>query len=204
MKGITFLGVTGRAQHGKDTIGAYIEQHYAFKRAAFADALKDLALRINPLVYSTGPAVRLASVVAAYGWEEAKKVEEVRRFLQRLGTDIRDVIGDGVWVDALAGKLMPGVRYVLTDCRFPNEVDFCQVDGAVIRVTRPDFDNGVDPNHPSEANVPNLFVNFDIVNDGTLNELYQKVDAVMRDIQEGFIGAPHTLSSTITGSSRYA
>ncbi|MEM2973887.1 MAG: hypothetical protein QXS50_07040, partial [Candidatus Caldarchaeum sp.] len=58
--------------------------------------------------------------------------------------------------------------------------------GVLIRVIRPNFNNGVDPNHESERHVPNLPADFEIINDGDLTDLAMKVDAVMADIQEGF------------------
>lgn len=178
------LGVTGRAQHGKDTFAARLVEQHGFTRLAFADTLKSMALVLDPFIDAMG--VRLAKVVARHGWEEAKTYPEVRRFLQVLGTEaVRGHLGDDAWVEALARKLrpmdlLPDEHYVITDVRFPNEAEAVRSwGGKLIRVERPGFDNGLGTDHPSEQYVDGLAVDYTALNTGTIQELHALADFVV-------------------------
>jgi hypothetical protein len=211
----SIIGLTGYAQHGKDTVGGILTTLYGYHRFAFADQVRTLALRIDPVIqrdelvtvyerpdeYASGATIRptygrLSELVKNVGWEEAKAWPEVRRILVELGMGVRDVIGADSWVFAganLASEFIPtppehgGV--VFTDVRFPNEVRWVRDNGGVvIRITRPGVE-AVPHDNAAEVHVPNLRANFDILNDGTVNELYLRVQAVMTDLREGFRGS---------------
>ena len=87
------LLLIGLAQAGKDTAATLIMAEDArFLRVAFADPVREMALRLDPLVggpgfcpYCGDAAMRLSGAVEVYGWEEAKKLPDVRRLLQRMG-----------------------------------------------------------------------------------------------------------------------
>lgn len=165
----TIIGLTGYAQHGKNT-AAEVFADLGFRPVAFADALRELATRVNPYVVPDQQKPnRYADLVADVGYEDAKARGDVRRFLQDLGTGVRDVIGENAWVSALTGKLYPGERYVITDVRFPNEARaITNLGGEVWRVQRlnPDgtpFDNGIGIDHPSEAHIAELPVRVAVV-----------------------------------------
>lgn len=174
------IGLTGYAQHGKDTVGQEAVEHFGFQRFAFADPLKSMALTLNPIVravqsYDTreGERVdedRLAEVVSAVGWEAAKQLPEVRRFLQVLGTEaVRDHLGEDSWVEATSKAIWDADidRAVITDARFPNEFAFIKRRGVLIKVTRLNddgsvFDNGVGQRHPSEQHIATAPADFTI------------------------------------------
>lgn len=179
------IGVTGYARHGKDSIATRLVDAWGFDRLGFADALKALLLEVNPYIWD---GLRVSHLIA-HGWEAGKEVPEIRRLLQTLGTGVRDIVSERAWIDALEREWLCRGRphTVVPDVRFPNEAAFIKRHGGVlIRVIRPNFNNGVDPNHESERHVPNLPADFEIINDGDLTDLAMKVDAVMADIQEGF------------------
>lgn len=185
------IGVCGYAQHGKDTFAARLVERHGYTRFAFADALKSMALALNPFVECEQQQPnRLAGIVREYGWEGAKRREEVRRFLQVLGTEgVRAHLGEDSWVNACALSIeRSGVeRAVITDVRFPNEAAWvASVGGSMVRVTRPGFDNGVGTAHASEAYIAELPVDFTVRNDARLIDLYERADAVARDVEEGF------------------
>lgn len=154
------VGFAGYARCGKDTAGAYLVNHYGFARRSFADVLREVLYRTDPLVPyrhdDTGHLhfVPLRLLVDWKGWEAAKAAEPehphgVRSLLQRLGTDAgRNVLGQNVWVDAATRDLPE--RTVFTDVRFPNEADgIRERGGRVVRLVRP----GTGPvnDHPSET-----------------------------------------------------
>lgn len=185
------VGVTGRAQHGKNTVGNILVER-GFIQVAFADELKEMMLELDPIVYASiypmhaGEVERLSDRIEAGGWEGAKRMPEVRRLLQVFGTEVmRNRYGDMVWVDALDRKVYDGDEddkmFVITDVRFPNEAEWVHRNGGVIlKVVRPGFDNGVDATHASEANVDTLPYDAAVVNDGPLEALPTEVNHALR------------------------
>lgn len=125
------IGIIGRARVGKDTAGAWFVENRGYRRIAFADPLKEAALKLDPIVwgYSTDgystDYVSLSEVVEWDGWERAKATPEVRRILQELGAAIR-AIDPEFWIRAALAKVQTaneaGVPAVITDVRYPNEV----------------------------------------------------------------------------------
>ncbi|MES2156013.1 MAG: hypothetical protein V4510_12845 [bacterium] len=165
---MTIIGITGYAQHGKDSLATGLGL-VGYERIGFADALKAMALDVDPIIYvplASNTVTRLSELVGRMGWEEAKQYAEVRRFLQQLGTRAREHLGPDVWVQALERRwLESGItNLVVPDVRFPNEAEWIhRHSGVMVRVNRPDFDNGVGTDHPSEKFVPTLPVDFEYV-----------------------------------------
>ncbi len=149
-----FSGLKGS---GKDTAANVLVHEYGFTRIAFADAVRELALIIDPEVPSpnTGYYYRLSYMVEMYGWDQIKRlIPEVRRLLQVIGTEGgRMLVGENVWVDILAKRFpdigSEDVRYVITDCRFDNEVEFVRNNGGkLVWINRPGL---VSDGHASES-----------------------------------------------------
>jgi hypothetical protein len=186
------IGLTGYARSGKDTVAAFLVERYGYTRLAFADILRTFASTLNPLVPLEGDRVfaRLADLVDGVGWDTAKtSVPEVRRLLQRLGTECgRALLGDTVWIDAAFRQMEPDRHYVISDVRFPNEVEAIRAhdprNNMILRLVRP----GVGPvnNHPSEAELrtEHRLFTVELHNTGTINDLH----AMVRDVFENLLG----------------
>lgn len=176
------IGITGRKRSGKSTLARQLVQRHGFVEKSFATPLKEAALALNPIVdYGLGnPAfgvIRLATVVKRHGWEYAKDhYPEVRRTLQRLGTDVvRNRLGANVWVD-LAGPWPQPSPTVLADCRFDNEARRIRESGGiVVEVVRPGLETG--DGHASEAGISSHLIACRVVNDGTPEQLYERAAA---------------------------
>lgn len=170
------VGITGHAGSGKDTAAAGLVAA-GWKRQAFADPVRSMALAIDPLVewdvFSHNP-VRLSLLVAKRGWHVAKQCPEVRRLLQVIGTDgVRAHLGADAWVRAFDLARDRRADIVAPDVRFPNEADHIRRHGGlVIRIDRP----GVGPvnTHASE-DVDAIAVDANVVNDGTIDQLQAEV-----------------------------
>jgi hypothetical protein len=186
------IGVVGFARAGKDSVGQILVERAGFTRIAFADKMKEFALAVDPYIpievmpANSGPILlgekvapithfrRLSKVVADLGWEKAKTNPEVRRVLQKIGTEGgRLTVGPNMWVDAVDLPHVPD-RTVITDVRFLNEASAIQALGGVIwRVVRP----GIEPanNHPSEMEQRSIREDDLIENDGSLEDLADTV-----------------------------
>lgn len=117
-----------------------------------------------------------------------------REFLQKLGTEaMREGLHTNVWVNALfadykidydsyAGEVVRDSypNWIITDMRFPNEMEAVeQRKGITIRVTRPDFLSFEAMLHPSETALDDAKFNYEIINDGSLEDLVEKVKHIL-------------------------
>jgi hypothetical protein len=164
------IGVSGYARSGKDTVGQILVASHQFHRHAFADKLKQLAIRIDDHV---------ADAVAGNGWEDAKSDPYVRGLLQRLGVAARETIADDVWVTALFANLDLSPRHVITDVRFINEADAIRKAGGYVwRVNRPGVHAIND--HVSEHQLDDYTFDIVLTNDGSIDDLAAKVASAMQ------------------------
>jgi hypothetical protein len=186
---VKIVGLVGPKRSGKDTAAAALVERRGFVRVGFADAVKDLALRINPVVEYPGSsqlqrARRLRSLVEMRGWDHVKdRYPMAREFLQELGTGVRDTVGIDAWTRAWARKVrgLPfHTRVVVPDVRFLNEAKLIQgwaVPTTLIRVTRPGLD--LSDTHVSETEQAGIRCDVEITNDGTAEELQARVLSAM-------------------------
>lgn len=180
------VGIAGKARSGKDTIALHLVKEYGFKRIGFADAVKDMALDINPLLTNSG--LRLSQAIRTLGWETAKDVyPEVRRFLQAVGTEgVRNRFGQNAWVDVVADTIFKShetsqLNWVIPDVRFFSEARFIgEAGGSLIRVQR--YSDDLEDTHASETELDDARVDYGIVNEGRLSDLYMKTDIIMHDL----------------------
>ena len=123
-----------------------------------------------------------------------------REFLQRLGTEaMRDGLHTNVWINALFAdykifnepSMYPNggggkePNWIITDMRFPNEMDaVVERKGITIRVVR-SFNHkmgskeigtlDLTPQHPSETAIDDAEFDYEIINDGYIADLIDKV-----------------------------
>ena len=173
------IGLMGQKQSGKDTVADFLVSNHGFMKIAFADALKDSLIALDPYLFEPGE--RLSVIVKQIGWDSAKvKYQEVRRLLQRLGTDVgRDILGEDVWTRIMEQKLdharANGADVVVTDVRFINEAQvILDHAGYLARIDRPGLPD--DDDHRSEHEWRHIMPDFMIPNDGDLELLSQAVE----------------------------
>lgn len=174
------IGVTGRKGNGKDTLGNYLVSQHGYKRIAFADALKDACRCIfgfsEEQLYGN-----LKETTDEY-WQTSPRI--VLQFVgselcrERL-VEIMPWIKQDIWVKVVEKKILdewktnPEARFVITDVRFPNEINLVEsLNGISVRVSRPSVNNISDP-HQSEIQIESLPVTYSISNDGTREQLYE-------------------------------
>ena len=166
------VGLTGYANSGKDTFASVLVEKHGFVRLAFADKVRELALEVNP---------KLRTPYGDEDWDELKKRPEVRELLQDVGLGVRKVIGENVWVDLVMAQIpKDDRRYVITDVRFPNEVEAIKsIGGKVGRIMRP----GVSAvnEHISEHALTDVALDFEIQNDGDVNDLHEVVEFALKE-----------------------
>lgn len=132
------ISVSGKKGAGKDTVGRFLVEDHGYTRLGFADAVKEMAAKLEPWLaerlleqLDLGVRDRGIMLFTPEAWDQAKEQPLVRGFLQQLGTEIvREILGEDVWVNALAQKVerIDG-PVVITDARLPNELDWVRSQG---------------------------------------------------------------------------
>ena len=174
------IGFTGVAGSGKDAACAALVDE-GFTHLAFADPLREMAEAINPIVGRRidGCDVYYLDALRQYGYAKAKELfPEVRRFLQRLGTDAgRNILGQNVWVDASMARADDHGDFCWSDVRFLNEEAAIRARGGfIVRIDRPGAGlDGEAAEHASERELEQITPDHIIHNTGTLNEFRREV-----------------------------
>lgn len=170
------IGLTGAARSGKDTVADHLVWEHDFIRIAWAEPIK---------------AMVCAMLNVNRGWIEQNKevpfdskIPSPRVLMQTLGTEWgREVISPTLWIDLGLKKLQeasddgfPGA--VVTDCRFNNEAAALFRRGAHMwHITRPDVP-AVNP-HASEKGIKAAYIDQYLVNDGTIEDLWESVEKLL-------------------------
>lgn len=109
----------------------------------------------------------------------------VRRLMQTLGTDIVvDHFDKMYWVkwctDEYADNFEDYNYFIVPDVRQEHEISFARAMGAtIIHVVRPDQET-IKDSHITERGLPVMPGDIVITNDGSLEELYKKIDKVLK------------------------
>lgn len=184
---VRVVSFTGLAGAGKTTAAGYLREAHWFastkpsSNVSFADPLRELCLRMFPWVdpvYFTGDKVKKETPIPGMpdGWSG-------RRILQHLGTEGFRAIDPDIWVKLLEHRLCnlepELVLVTIDDVRFPNEAVCARKFGPLVRIRRP----GLSPlTHASERHAEHLQVDHEIVNDGSLSDLYRAVAALFHTL----------------------
>jgi hypothetical protein len=192
-KPVAIIGVTGPMGAGKDAVAAALKSAgtgYEIKR--FAAALRQVVSILTGLrVEDTETGEGKATYLPAWGMT-------VGQMLQRLGTDaVRENLHPDAWVLALFSTIGADDRVIISDVRFPNEVQAIRDRGGIIvRVTRPGGatekdalrHDGRDTAHASETACDELWStvpHVSILNTGTLEQLDDLIANVLSDVVHG-------------------
>lgn len=114
-----------------------------------------------------------------------------RKILQLLGTEAgREIIHPNIWVNSLMSEYRGSVdtranipdwesKWIITDMRFPNELDAVKAKkGITIRVNRPDTDH-LSGSHASETALDESKFDYTIENNSTIKDLFENVKLIL-------------------------
>jgi len=124
------IGICGSIGSGKDTAAEYLVARYHFTRLSFAAVLKDACADIfgwdrDMLEGKTAEERRIRESVDEW-WASRLEIKNFspRYALQYVGTELfRGVLHKDIWVYALENTIQKYDRVVISDVRFPNEID---------------------------------------------------------------------------------
>ena len=209
------IGLVGFIGAGKGTVGELLRLQ-GYKQMSFAGVLKDTA----SIMFGWDRDLLEGDTVESRMFRESKDDFWSDKFgydftprlaLQRLGTEAgRDVFHKDIWVYALEKRVKQHRNVVITDTRFPNEIDWIRKQGGVIvevkRGERPEwYDTAWNMNmgdnspgwNPMAEKYPDIHysewawigrqVDFTVNNSGTLKDLGNSVENLLTLIESSDI-----------------
>lgn len=175
-----WIGLTGRKGAGKDSAALCLLER-GYRRVGFADPVRNALLAVDPwVIFDTGRSQRLSDFVRQMGWDAAKRHPEVRRLLQRVGTEAgRSIHGFDCWIRHAEKTAQEFGYVVFTDVRFSNEAEMIRSHGGlIVEIVRPGLPD--DDTHCSEAGIDRSLINETVLNTTTLCSLHkQLLESVM-------------------------
>lgn len=179
------IGLTGAAFAGKDTVGHYLADMHEFERKAFADPIREALKGAFGLNSSHFALERKELVVEWIG-------QSPRQLMQTLGTEWgRAKVAGDIWCRAMEQRIAIARRLhveaiAITDVRFPEEAALIRrLGGQVWRIVRPGAETTTHCGHASETAARGIEAEVTLINDGTLEQLYEKVDAAIEASMAG-------------------
>lgn len=210
MSGIEIVAILGSSGGGKSTMAKYLSEYHGFERVRFAQPLKDMlmCMGLTPEQVDGPQAIREQPIDLLCG-------KSPRFAMQKLGTEWRDMIGKGLWAKITRSRISDAIkagktRFVIDDMRFPHEAEMFREIGCVIwAVRRP----CVEPSrwsliysrlplgrflrslfmvlfewrtyHISETAWFKIERDAEIDNTGTLEDLYDNADRLVKGLEDG-------------------
>lgn len=178
------IGLVGFIGAGKGTVRDILVREHGYHGFAFADALKDAVSTIftwpRGLLEGDSNASRAFRERIDPWWSHKLGYEVTPRLiLQKMGTEAcRHGIADNIWIAALEKRIHGYEDVVISDCRFPNELDFIRSAGGKIVWVRRGFiptEEELSKLHVSETAWLNEPFDHAIHNEGTIDDLRKAV-----------------------------
>jgi hypothetical protein len=195
MKIIAICGFQGS---GKDTLANILIKKYGYKKLSFGGTVKDVASIIfnwdRKMLEGDSKESREWREKVDDWWSEKLGINNLtpRYILQQVGTDLfRNHFHKDIWINCIEKKLLDYDKVVITDCRFPNEINILnKYNATIIQIYRGDLPEWFDdvklgkkepPNelHESETSWIKEPFNHSIKNNGTFIELENKIENII-------------------------
>lgn len=144
------IAISGWIGCGKDTVAEYLIKKYSFRRESMAKSLKDAVSAIfnwdRDMLEGSTPISREWRETRDEWWSTRLGFDiSPRSALQNVGTELfREQFDQNIWVLSLENRIICSENdsIVITDCRFPNEIEMIRrLGGRTVWVQR-----GPEPN----------------------------------------------------------
>lgn len=174
------IAICGKKRSGKDTIAKYIEEKYKYKNVKFSQYLKSMCSDLFGFSYDQIENDSKDVLVDEYN-------KTPREIMQFIGTELMQLelqkfvpsVGRSIWAKTLLNKHTEE-RIVISDLRFLhefNEIKKHDCNAVIIKVTN-DMINSTD-NHISEKEIDDICYDFEVKNNSTIDDMYERIDHIM-------------------------
>lgn len=183
------IAFTGFKRSGKDTCAQFLVDKYKFTRFGFADPIRNFVKEtflwddnwienhkeeIDP---RWGISYRQIAQIVGTEWMQYDLCARFQPFL--------NITGRNVWAKRFEELYLrnPFIDYVISDLRFPHEVEYIKkLGGIIVSVSRTGIKNN--DTHESEKHIQEIEADAFIINDSTLKELETKVDYLLLELRK--------------------
>lgn len=195
--------LSGYRGSGKDTAAEYLASKYRYLQLSLAEPLKDLTARkwgiprhhMDDRKYKEAGITRLpvrstdAFTETLHEMLRAELVGDTRtghlywtpRALLILEGSIHRTVNPDYWLELLARGIRDSdhSRFVISDVRYRNEIEY--LSGLGYHTTHVRVDRGIDPGtrDPSERDLDGLTPDYNLINNGTIDELHEGLDLLV-------------------------
>jgi hypothetical protein len=201
------IGICGFQSSGKDTITEYLIKEYGFIKLSFASTIKDIISVMfgwpRDKLEGLTKEDRLWREQIDPWWSEKLKIPDLspRYTMQYIGTDLfRKHFHTDIWVKIIENKINNYLHQndkqniIISDCRFENEINMIiMLGGKIIQVHREipswfykyrdgEYPEEIKSIHNSELEWIRCHKDYNIENDGTIEQLYQNVSEIIKYI----------------------
>ena len=186
------IALVGYKQSGKSTVASHLGTTLDFTPIKFAGPLKKM---VGTLLYSLGFDTPEEQYRFLEGSDKETTIPSIgkssRELQQTLGTEWgRELVHPSVWlkcfentVDNLRKKYLSPV--ICDDCRFLNEAKLIRkMGGKIVRISRFSANDSEDT-HLSETEMVMIQEDYNITNNGTIEDLENEIDKILEEIQNG-------------------
>jgi hypothetical protein len=154
---MTIIGIVGKIGTGKTTVADYLVSQHGFIEIAHADILKQMVALMGydfEMLRGKTPEYRLERETQKHPLHK----KTGREMLQTIGVLLRDHIDKDIWLNLVYQKIDdiltidPTADFVISDCRFPNEMQKLNEQGGSLWIMIRNNDSLVNDNsrHISE------------------------------------------------------
>jgi hypothetical protein len=141
---MTIIAICGFQGAGKDTLANILIEKHGFVKLSFAGAVKDVAACIfgwdREMLEGTTPESRKKREIVDEWWANRLNIPNLtpRWVLQNFGTELfRYHFHPEIWVACVEKKISNYKNVVITDCRFPNEINTIKkLGGKIVHIYR--------------------------------------------------------------------
>lgn len=192
------IAIAGKMGSGKTTVARYLVDKYDYWKHSIADHIKEIAQEVR-LCNTVEAAKMISEITNEYYlriYMDVLRLSEKcagmsnRWLYQNLGDLVR-CYRKNAWLEYLYKQIADKPFVVIDDVRFKNEYDFfkekgfvmVRVECSVAKERLKARDGCIDYstlNHKSETELDNAVYDYVIKNDGTFEELYKRVDDLIR------------------------
>lgn len=205
---MNIIGVVGFIGSGKGTVGQYLVEKHDFLETSYAKTLKDSVSAIfcwpRDLLEGDTPESREWREQVDPWWsKKLGRPVTPRWVLQYFGTDVlRMHFNTNIWIWSVEKQISTmNKNVVITDCRFPNEINLLrELGGKIIWIRKPElpewYDAALSQNknlsydmtkkysdvHSSEWAWIGTPIDATIINDKTKKDLYKATDECLKTL----------------------
>lgn len=172
------IGLAGKAGAGKDLFAELIKKQLtSVEVLAFAKPIKDAAkILFNFTDEQLYDHIKKEEIDPRWG-------KSPRQVFQWLGGLLRKDVHDDFFIGNMKQRIENSKAdvIVITDVRFLNELKLIKfMDGKVIKIVRPNAETTKHSDDISEQGIEDKFVDSIVINDGTIEDLNDKIMELLR------------------------